>query len=81
MNHRNKTDLGFKDTRVWETGRTILKEKGRSQRVRFSVQGTRPQPTLTSFYTEQPLPPCSSLPDKQSSNQQHYWNQESYPEA
>jgi len=39
MNHRKKTELGFRDTGAWETRRTILKEKGRSRRVRFSVQG------------------------------------------
>lgn len=73
MNHRNKTELGFKDTEVWDTGKTILKEKGRSGRVRFSAQGTRPRPTLTwkdSFHKEQCSPPCSSLPVMQSYNQQ-----------
>lgn len=48
MNHRSKTELGFKDTGVWETGRTMLKEKGRPGEVRFSVWG----PTLSHAHLD-----------------------------
>lgn len=46
MNHRNKTELRFKGTGLLDIRRTILK-KGRSGKVRFSVQGPHPQPMLT----------------------------------